>query len=187
MSHALLVGATGMLADVALALAGQGFDVSSLARSPSSHARLRARVEAAGGRYEGFIVDYTDSEALDHALRAASARFGPPALAVAWVHGHAPRAPLQIAGLLAEADLHFVHVLGSASADPARPDPGRRASFEAMAHVALYTEVVLGFVMGARGARWLTDAEICAGVLDAIARAEPRRVVGQVRPWEARP
>ena len=47
---------------------------------------------------------------------------------------------------------------------------------------------MLGFVRQAGRSRWLTDDEICRGVLRAIGTVEPEPiVVGQVEPWSARP
>lgn len=105
---------------------------------------------------------------------------GPFDRAVVWVHGHAPEA----AGVVAEhVTGDYLHVLGSASADPSRQhDP----------HLALrghagYRQVVLGFHLSPSGSRWLTDAEISAGVLGALRSGSPRSVVGTVEPWVARP
>ncbi|NUN53550.1 MAG: hypothetical protein HUU06_12290 [Planctomycetaceae bacterium] len=47
--------------------------------------------------------------------------------------------------------------------------------------------MILGFVREGDRSRWLTDAEIAAGVLGAIAADRPRTVVGVVEPWSARP
>ena len=45
-----------------------------------------------------------------------------------------------------------------------------------------YHQVILGSVRASGGTRWLTNEEISAGVLDAIARAEPEYIVGTVQP-----
>ena len=104
-------------------------------------------------------------------------------LAVAWIRSDAPEAALAAARRTAGP---FFHVLGSAAADPARPDPGRRARFEALPGLA-YREVILGFVSEGGRSRWLTDEEISRGVLEAVAAGRPRAVVGVVEPWSARP
>jgi hypothetical protein len=79
-------------------------------------------------------------------------------------------------------------VLGSAAADPAL-EAGtalrRRTAFEG--HGFAYTEVVLGFVEGGSGSRWLSHDEISAGVVNAVVEEGGRHIVGVVDPWSARP
>ena len=171
--HGLVVGGTGMLRaaipvlarDRAITLVSRGAGRIVL---PSVHpvpADYRIAAPVAAGR------------------AGAVAAGGPFDLAVAWIHSDAPDAPLAAARRVRG---RFFHVLGSAAADPSRPDPGRRAAFEALPGLA-YREVILGFVLEGGRARWLTDAEIAAGVLEAVAADRPRTVVGVVEPWAARP
>ena len=82
--------------------------------------------------------------------------------------------------------MRYLHVLGSAADDPSRPDPERRARFEAIEGVS-YQEVILGFMREGAASRWLTDDEIASGVLAAIDRPMPRQIIGVTRPWTARP
>lgn len=172
-NHALVVGGTGMLRAVVLALA-RDREVTLVARRPGVVAAASIHPAAA---------DYGDPDAFAAALDGAVAARGPFDLAVAWIHSSAPDAPLAAARRVRG---RFLHVLGSAAADPSRPDPGRRAAFEALPGLS-YREVILGFVREGDRSRWLTDAEIAAGVLGAIAADRPRTVVGVVEPWSARP
>jgi hypothetical protein len=176
--HALVVGGTGMLRAVALALAREG-PVSVVARSARE---LESLARGAPGVHP-VRVDYRDGPALAAALAEAVGARGRFSTAVAWIHSDAPGAAEAIARFV---EGRYFHVLGSASADPSRPDPGRRARFEAIPGIT-YHEVVLGFVLEGGGSRWLTDAEIARGVLDAVAAAAPRAVVGVVEPWGAKP
>lgn len=176
--HALVVGGTGMLREVVLALAREG-PVSVIARG---RARLDALAAAARG-ITPLCVDYGRRADLEAALREAVRARGRFSLAVAWVHADAPGAAETAAGFVKGP---FFHVLGSLEADPARADPGRRSRFAAVPGI-LYHEVILGFVRVGDRSRWLTDGEISRGVLDAVAAAEPRRIVGTVEPWSARP
>ena len=146
--------------------------------------RLQALEAAGAGVIEGCALDYREDGALRSALARAVAAHGPPELAVCWIHSTAPDAPWTVAAVCRPR--RYVHVLGSAALDPARPDDGRRARFEALDGL-VYTEVVLGFVHDGRHARWLTNDEIAQGVIAAIEDAAPRSVVGTVEPWSARP
>jgi len=48
-------------------------------------------------------------------------------------------------------------------------------------------QVVLGFKLEAGGSRWLTNAEISDGVLEAVRTDRAYTIVGQAEPWSARP
>jgi hypothetical protein len=177
-----------MLSGVCLALARQVGAVSVVARDRRRLQELAARGAAAGGAMHPLAVDYRDTSALVAALRDAAGHWGPFGLVVAWIHRTAPAAPLAVARAAAAdgGPCAFFHLLGSSSADPSRPDPDRRALFEALPGLT-YHEVVLGFVRGPAGTRWLTHREICDGVLRAVAGQPQRAVVGTVEPWSARP
>ncbi len=186
--HALVVGGTGMLWGASLALAQRGYTVSVVARRQR---RLEALVQAAvglPGSIHPIPVDYQDTEALIAALAAAQERFGPVELALIWIHSTAPAAPLAVARLVGspQRPCRYFHILGSAWADPSRPDPDRWAAFTALDNIR-YREVILGFVHEGGGSRWLTDAEISAGVLAAVDTDQPRTIVGVVEPWHLRP
>ena len=184
-AHTLVVGGTGMLRRVAMTLAGRGHPTTVIARRPGPLARM---AEESGGGIHPLAVDYGDGEALEAGLRRAIEARGPFTLLVAWIHDSAPEAPAAVARIAAEGGgrLRYLHVLGSAADDPSQPDPERRARMEAIEGVT-YEEVILGFVREGGRSRWLTDDEIAAGVLAAIDNAAPRRIVGNTRPWSARP
>ncbi len=175
--HALVVGGTGMLQGVTLHLTETFERVTVIARSER---RLRALEDVAPGVIHGCALDYTDTDALRNAVDALR----PLDLAVCWIHSVAPDAPYVIAE--AGAPDVYVHVLGSAVADPSRPDDGRRDRFEANGDM-IYREVILGFVREGGRSRWLTNPEICDGVIAAVEGNLHRSVVGQVEPWSARP
>lgn len=172
--HVLVVGGTGMLSGLVEALAGDGGRLSLLSRRAS---------QAAGEA--GFDCDYHDDVAFARALAAAVARSGPVELAVAWFRTLKIAAPRMLAEQVRG---RMFQVLGSGAADPARPDRLKIAAAVAggMADCRL-RQVVLGFVAEDAGSRWLTNAEISAGVLEAIRADRALSVIGQVEPWTARP
>jgi hypothetical protein len=82
----------------------------------------------------------------------------------------------------------YCEVLGSASADPAKPE--RLAAWQALFRPLPAPSLrlaVLGFVIEGGHARWLTNDEISAGVLRALESADPVTIIGTVTPWGARP
>lgn len=186
--HALVVGGTGMLRGVSLGLAERGYGVSVVARRRFRLEDLAKAAAALPGRIHPLPLDYRDTEALVAALRDACSSLGPIELAVVWIHGDAPHAPLAVArwvGGPARPGRYF-RILGSAAADPSHPDPARMAMFEALGNIR-YREVILGFVVEGHTSRWLTHEEISAGVLAAVDSDQPRFIVGTVRPWHLHP
>jgi hypothetical protein len=155
----LVVGGTGMLRGVVIALAREG-PVAVVARSTGG-------IEGPGIR--GIPVDYRNAAAFEAALAAE----GPFDRAVAWIRSDAPEA---VGIAAAHVQGPFFRVLGSVGwvgphAAPAGP----------------HLQVILGFVREGGVSRWLTNGEICAGVLDAVASGRPRTVIGTVEPWSERP
>ncbi len=151
--HAVVVGATGMLAGATRSLAGRGHVVTSIARRP---AELGPGVVSAP-------LDYRDRESLEACLAEATRERGPIELALCWIHTEAPEAPGVVAAALAPG-ARLVQVFGT-----------RVWPLEAVpVHVA-YRQVLLGSTSG----RWLTHDEISSGVLAAVDRDGPIAVVGE--------
>ena len=173
-AHILVVGGTGMLSGLVKALAEDGGRLSLLSRHASSMAGE-----------DGFDCDYHDPEAFVAALATAVRRSGPIDLAIAWFHTLKIAAPR----LLAEqVNGRLFQVLGSATADPGHPDRlGRAASVAADLPDCRLRQVALGFKVVEGGARWLTNAEISQGVLEAVSADRAVTIIGQVDPWAARP
>ncbi len=178
-----------MLSEAVIGLAERALEVTVVARGERAlDDVVRRAATRAKTPVHAVSADYVDARDFLAALDRAVAARGPLALAVAWVHSTAPAIPFEIARRMdaAGAPSRFLHVLGSAVADPSRDDDGRRERFARLRHVS-YEEVVLGFVVTRAGSRWLRDEEICAGVLDAVDHPATRTVVGTVTPWSARP
>jgi hypothetical protein len=179
--HALVVGGTGMLAEAVRGLVARGWRVSVLARRATAFAR----------REPGVIpldCDYNDPSSFGSTLDRARDGAGPIALAVGWFHSLGPASALAFRTGAKTEPGRFFHLLGSAVADPARPDRLEKAARSADGAVnCLYRQLMLGFVLEGEAARWLTNAEISAGVLRAIDDDAPAMTLGVIRPWDARP
>jgi hypothetical protein len=170
--HILVVGGTGMLSGLVEALAGDGGRLSLLSRGASRFAH---------GSVRGYDVDYYDEAAFVAVLDAA----GPVDLAVAWFHTLKIAAPRRLAERVQG---RLFQVLGSATGDPAHPDRLRTAAAVADGLPGCrLRQIVLGFQVEGGRSRWLSDAEISGGVLDAVRADAALSVVGQVEPWSARP
>lgn len=207
--HVLIVGGTGMLAGATDWCIARAPMTTVLARRATTFASSRPAAKAA--RIDPIAVDYHDAEALHTQLRKALARHGRPDLVVTWIHSSAPSAFDTIAAEVAAApppashtgSVDVIRVLSSAYADPSRGAHLTPRSLSDNPQLRGHA-VVLGFVIEGTASRWLTNAEISQGVIDAIHRARhepygahheldmvpitvPVSIVGTIEPWNRRP
>jgi NAD(P)-dependent dehydrogenase (short-subunit alcohol dehydrogenase family) len=178
--HDLVIGGSGMLAGLVRDLAARGRQVTVIARGRERLQRL-----AAAPNIHPLALDYRDADTLEAGLARCVARSGPIARCVAWMHDDDLDRVLHIAGRVGD---RYCQVLGSASADPFRPDSLARweDAFAPLGKPVLRL-AVLGFVLERDAARWLSDAEISAGVGRALESDQTITVVGTVTPWSRRP
>lgn len=177
-----------MLSDVALWLAEQSHMTSVVARGRERLYELVRTTESYDGVIRPVCVDYRNDRLFRHSLEAAISAFGPVELAVCWIHSTAPRALRVVAEVTNEHSdtVRLLHVRGSATSNPSRPNPELDAAMAAYTGLT-YERVVLGFVRAAGGSRWLTHAEIASGVIRAIQQPAAKSVVGTVEPWSDHP
>lgn len=172
-----------MLAGAVRGLAGQGWQVSLLARRAS-------RFAADGLPITPYDCDYEDSRQFAAALEQARLAHGPIRLSVAWFRTLKVEAPRLLAEAVGEAGLagDLYLVLGSAVADPQRPDRlvTARAIGVGLPECRLHP-VILGFETGQGRGRWLEHAEISSATLMAVATGAALTVIGRTRPWSLRP
>ena len=179
--HDLVIGGSGMLSGLVEAIARQGRQVSVVARGPARLQRLAARHPG----IHPVQLDYYDDAVFDAGLAHAAALHGPFARCVSWMHDDSKERALRIARQIGEV---YCEVLGSASADPARPE--RLAQWHDLFRPLAAPKLrlaVLGFVVEDDSSRWLDNDEICTGVGRALESADPVTIVGTVTPWSARP
>ncbi|MEJ8302351.1 short-chain dehydrogenase [Saccharibacillus sacchari] len=181
--QALLIGATGMLAEAARRLNADGWNLVLIARGREKLDRLVASC-ANPELCRAAALDYTQESELRCAIREASQARPGISLVLAWIHSTAPNAPGIVMNEVAGADglnpFRYVHVIGSGG----DPEPIRIAANRYPG--CSYRQVRLGFKVEPGGSRWLNDSEISQGALKAI--GEDRDVqVGLLEPRELRP
>lgn len=182
MKHALVVGGTGMLADVTRWLAEEDFHVSVVGRKSEKMQRLTEQPKQAG-EIHPVLVDYTKTAELEAAIVEQIRQHGPLALVVAWIHANAPEALPTVIRLADQSKQKWslFHVLGS-SRNLAAIRNGTKVP-----ETCRYHQIQLGFVVGNGKSRWLTNQEISSGVIEAIQNDEPVLTVGTLEPWNNRP
>jgi hypothetical protein len=178
-----------MLRGVCLTLTARGHHVTVIGRQPG---RLRALQEAArhlGGAIYPLPLGYRNTAALTGGLEGQRHRHGPITLAVCWIHRTAPQAPLAVAEALdgQGVEVRYFRLLGSASDAPGGTEEHHARDRFARLRRLRYREILLGYARDDGASRWLSDEEICAGVISAIDDDAPRAVVGTIEPWDLRP
>jgi hypothetical protein len=178
MTHALVVGGTGMLGNVSRYLTGTFQTVSVIARHPE---RLGATE-----LISPLALDYRNDHDLVSALRQSIDQNGPISLAVCWIHSTAPNALANVVNEIAASGQPFrlLVISGSGAADPARVPNVRPSTLPPQ---CLYRHVILGWMGDGTRSRWLTHVEISHGVVQAIESDAAESIVGAVRPWHLRP
>ncbi|WP_026690252.1 SDR family NAD(P)-dependent oxidoreductase [Alteribacter aurantiacus] len=183
MTHALIVGGTGMLKEVSLWLNDERFHVSVIGRRKERLLELENHLSFPT-KYTPLPVDYIDEQNFRKALNEAQQQNGPVDMLVAWVHGKDPQAIqtlVEVIGRDRTDAWTFVHVLGSSS------NLESLKEWVNVPSICMYRQVKLGFVIEGDTSRWLTHHEISRGVIEAIEGTEREYVIGYTDPWERRP
>ncbi len=148
LGRVFIIGGTGMLAGACAAIAPRCERLVLAARKPKA---LAERIGA-----EALALDWDDRPAAANALPPEATRFD---LVISWLHrGGLWLVPHLEARLRAQGRSIRIH--GSAALAP-----GALARIDPPAPPHLRRQRIL---LGRKGARWLTDEEISAGLLEAI-------------------
>ena len=164
------VGATGMLAPALDWIAARSARTVVVAR----RARRWSPTAGSAGQVVPLDRDWRDGDALCQSLRQVVDP-GEVDLVLLWMHASGSKALHGLLDLFAPHDLSIVHVLSSAAGDPA----AYRDAASRHGTVARYRTVKLGAVRGVSGWRWLSDAEISEGAIQAI-REQRDVTVGEI-------
>lgn len=178
--EALVIGASGMLAEVSRWLANEGWQVTIVGRDRQKLEQVRDGAMNPDSVHL-LALDYGQTESLRTAMAELVASRGAMELVVAWIHQTAPDA---LATVLAELSrpkrpFRLYHVCGSRA--------WKNPPVVYVPKTCAYHRVILGFVCEGEEARWLTNREIADGVIRAIRQQTAQGIVGQVEPWERRP
>lgn len=177
---ALVVGGTGMLADVVRWLVGEGYHVAVVGRRCEQFERLQDGLSQPS-QVEFIQLDYHQKDELEQAVQSLLLRIGQLDLVISWIHLTAPEAleTIQMALSPQKQDWRLFQVCGS-GAWKKPPQTKQMAN-------CLFRRIILGFIFEGTSARWLSNQEIAKGVTDAIRTDHPLTIVGVVEPWEKRP
>ena len=173
--HALVIGGTGMLGDVCIALARKGYLVSIIGRTRSKFQRIIS--DSPVDSIFPIVVDYDSSEVMEEVTNVIEEK-GSIDLIVSWTPNYSALERICEANRGID---HFrlFQVKGS-----------RRYFIDEELQIpenCTYRKVFLGFMLENERSRWLTHEEISSGVISQIESDQPTGIIGQIQPYELRP
>lgn len=188
MSHALVIGGTGMLRGAAVNLCKTFKTVSVTGRNKHRLYSLQRESEHLKGNTIPIIVDYTSEKELLFSIEEAVKNYGNISLVVSWIHSTAPRVAFKIAELISSygQEFRFFDILGCEYKNPAANNTEREKIFRQVPFIK-YRKIILGFIRENEISRWLTNEEISSGTTKAIENDSEEYVIGTVTPWELHP
>lgn len=176
--HALVIGGTGMLADVSLWLANTGYIVSVIGRTKEKHLHLLEK--ATNPTFINcLVVDYSNYALLEEQVSGAIKKYGPISLVVSWT-------PLL-------KSLEIINTLASKQKNPwaLYQVMGSSRYFENNSLVVpdncKHRSIYLGFIIEGDQSRWLSNSEISQGVIRNIEEDSFESIIGTLHPYERRP
>ncbi|WP_194840835.1 Rossmann-fold NAD(P)-binding domain-containing protein [Filobacillus milosensis] len=175
MKRALVIGGSGMLANVSVWLSDHDYEVYVVGRTKWKMSQLLERPN----KITPIYVDYQDEKLFRQKINQTFDWD----LVVAWIH-NVPGEPMCVlVNELSKQDEPFnlYHVLGSST--------NLHAIREKLSTPknCTYHQVQLGFKIEDNHSRWLTHKEISNGVIEAIQSGQNIHIIGQLEPWDQRP
>ena len=191
MAHILVVGGTGMLYNVCRHLCESANTVTVIARNKERLNRLVSDTKKMVGSINPLSLDYAAYKQLKDELRESIFTNGPVELTICWINtSKAPEAATIIADIIDkqknQIKCKHYQLLSSATADPSHVKIDISKNFNSFDNIDFRT-ILLGFVTEGETSRWLTDKEICSGVIEAIDNDARNSIIGAVEPWNKRP
>jgi hypothetical protein len=176
--HALVIGGTGMLAEVSQWLADTGITVSVIGRTSEKHRKL---IELAANPQfiDSLVFDYNDLPSLQRNVKKAITKNGPISLVVSWTHTSEPLEVVKTVLSEQKEQWKLVQIKGS------------RRYFEKdnslLPANCKHRTIYLGFIVENNQSRWLTNQEISEGVIKSIKEDTIETIIGTLQPYDKRP
>ena len=173
--HALVIGGTGMLGDVCIALARKGYIVSIIGRTKSKFQRILS--ESPVDSIFPLVVDYNSSEVIEEVKKVIEEK-GSFDLIISWTPNYSALERICEANRGID-NFRLFQLKGS-----------RRYFIDEKLKIpenCNYRKVFLGFILENERSRWLTHKEISSGVISQIEADQPTGIIGQIEPYALRP
>lgn len=174
LKHILIIGGTGMLKGVVLKQFDDFDIVSVLSRNEENFQKLKQDAGKHGSKLNWINCDYGNYQELGSQLIKAIGELNEISRVVSWVHSTAPLAPVIAAKIInhQRTKCNYFDIINS-------DGESRETSFAPFENIT-YHAIKLGYVKEGDANRWLNDAEISEGVLNAVKSGEKEFIIGTI-------
>jgi len=178
-NHILIIGGTGMLAEVVRYFSSQYKTTSVIARHKGGLLRLQEQVKNAQSHFKPIAVDYRDYRILEKKINSATLEFGNIDIIISWIHSSAPDALQRIcqAGYCESKKLHLFEILSSSFGKITEYHKIQSEKYSNFKNLH-YHSILLGEIKIGNSTRWLNNREISEGVIQAVENESVTTVVG---------
>mgnify|MGYP002397468656 CR=1 FL=1 len=176
MKKAFVIGGTGMLKDVSLWLAKQGYETTVLGRSPERIEILTKQEH----KILPLVADYNDLKDFQQELKNHIEHHGKFDLIIAWIHYSEKKVLDIVENENAGRTYDLYHIISSIqNANKVRQEI-------APTNTVSYYQVQLGYKKENGKSRWLTNSEIAQGAIQSI-ETKKSVLIGQIEAIEDAP
>lgn len=167
-----------MLKDVSLYFTNHAFTVTVIARNQKGIDELISS-KAESGFIFPLKVDYSDTDLLKEKLLSSTNAFGEYETVISRIHSYAESAHEVIADILGKGNsfCRYFDIKGILNQNPPEVMDNAELIIKKYENIS-YRKIILGFIKEGNKSRWLTDAEICNGVIDAVIYDKKLSVIG---------
>lgn len=174
LKHVLIIGGTGMLKGVVISLLDEYDIVSVLSRNDEKFNNLKEEADKGSKKLNWIKCDYTDYQELTSQLIKAIGELNEISLVISWIHSTAALAPAIAAKIInhQRTKCDYYDIISSTGVS-------REPSFTPFENIT-YHKIQLGYVNDGDANRWLSDDEICSGVIEAVKSGEKDSAIGEI-------
>lgn len=174
LKHVLIIGGTGMLKGAVISLLDEYDIISVLSRNDEKFNNLKTEAGNRAKKLNRIKCDYTDYQELTAQLIKAIGELNEISLVISWIHSTAALAPAIAAKVInhQRTKCNYYDIIGSTG-------ESRESSFTPFENIT-YHKIQLGYIKEGDANRWLSDEEICSGVIEAVKGGKKESTIGEV-------
>lgn len=188
MKHILIIGGTGMLQGTTAQCIEDGDKVTVVGRNPRRLAYFTEKYAESTKNICLLATDYTNTDQFIKDIADAAQNCGKITHAIIWMHGSGKATLLALLAYLHQQNekCSIFHLQGSAVYNPEHLED-KDLQEQIFSLTLDYNQIILGFVLEERYARWLSHKEISEGTYEAFSQNKRKKIIGITTPWDKRP
>lgn len=185
MKRILIIGGTGMLRDATEYFVSNDYQVSVIGRDIKKLNYFTSKFPDKK-TFDLISIDYTKTADFIKIVAEKIKDHGSFDILISWMHSNGSNSLLQLIDTIKKYNDRTVlyHIKGSMFYDALK-----NSSFNPIStnNKLIYREIFLGFKIENNSSRWLTNAEISSGVIEAVKSNKDKSIIGQIEPLDLIP